>query len=471
MPELVGIDYLREFPDFERGNVSAATTFGLDRVLALLEEVGSPHLHLPVIHIAGTKGKGSTAASIARVLRAAGYRTGLFTQPHLISLFERFQIDGVEIADTVLSGIMIDTIRPAMRRLAARGITGIQQFEAQVAVALLWFAAQHVDAVVLEVGLGGRLDATNVVPAPLATALTPIGFDHTAILGDTLSLIAAEKAAIMKRGSVAVSSPQPPDAEQIFVDTSARLGVPLFLGGRDWHVSAVSIDVTGTTFDFEVSARMRDYIREHLPNMPVWWSDVLADGGSIANLRTPLLGAHQAVNAGCAVAVTLVVAPVLPKINLDAIRRGLARVEWPGRLQIISQTPVTVVDGAHTPESASVLDAAIRELFPGRRVILVCGIQADKDIPHIAGTLAGLAAHVVATRANHQRAAAASEIAAAFRSAGQGDVDEEDDPVAALELARRLADPNDLVLVTGSLYLVGDVLKAEAPRVDRGEAL
>jgi dihydrofolate synthase / folylpolyglutamate synthase len=456
MDELEGLAYLREFPDFEQGTVSAAQTFGLDRVLALLHEVGSPHLRLPVIHIAGTKGKGSTAVSIAGILRAAGYTTGLFTQPHLISLYERFQIDGSEIADVTLSEIMVERIRPAMKRLAVRGIVGVQQFEAQVAVAMLWFETRNVDVVVLEVGLGGRLDATNVVPAPIVTALTPIGFDHTAILGNTLSLIAAEKAAIIKPGSIAISSPQSADAATVIAAAADELDVPLFLGGRDWLISNVLVAEAGTNFDFVLTAQMRNNFDERLQGTA---RAIIESADALSSLFTPLRGAHQAVNAGCAVAVAIAAAPRLPRINVETIRRGLSMVQWPGRLQIIGRSPTTIVDGAHTPESAGVLVAAIRDLFPGRRVILVCGIPSDKDIARIIGVFRAFAEHVVATRAAHPRAAPAADIAAAFLAAGHNSVEVRDGAFEALTRARQLAGPHDVILVTGSLYLVGDVLK------------
>jgi dihydrofolate synthase/folylpolyglutamate synthase len=460
MPELEGLEYLREFPDFEHGNVSAAQTFGLERILALLHEVGSPHLRLPVVHIAGTKGKGSTAICVAGILRASGYVTGLFTQPHLLSVRERFQIDGVEITDAELSDIMIDRIRPAIRGLAARGVVGVQQFEAQVAVALLWFETHRVDVVVLEVGLGGRLDATNVVPAPLVSVLTSIGLDHTAILGNTLSLIAAEKAAIIKPGSIAVAAPQPAEAKQVFMDTAERLGVPLFIGERDWHVSGISVSLSGTIFNVDLSASMASYFGEWLCAQETALECPTREGSLFEGLSVPLLGAHQAVNAASAVTAAIAVAPRLERISVDTIRRGLKSVQWPGRLQIIAERPTLILDGAHTPESAAVLATAIRDLFPARRVFLVCGIQRDKDTTSISAVLGDLAHHVVATSARHPRAASADAIEAAFRSSGHRSVEACADPAGALAHARSLAGPEDVIVVTGSLYLVGEILKA-----------
>ncbi|MDB5057691.1 MAG: FolC bifunctional protein [Chloroflexi bacterium] len=457
MLEHAGLAYLRTFPDFELGNVSAAQTFGLERVLALLEEVGAPHLRVPVIHIAGTKGKGSTAASVASILRAAGYRTGMFTQPHLVRLNERFQIDGVEITDDQLSAIMLSQIQPAMARLVARGITGVQQFEAQVTLAFLWFEAQATDVVVLEVGLGGRLDGTNVVPKPVVSTISPIGFDHMAILGDTLPLIAGEKAAIIKEGVPVVASPQPVEAETVLIKMSRRMHAALYLGGRDWEATAVRTTLQGTTFDlrFSPSALPDDAQRNGVISI----NNLHEDGQlSLMALRTPLLGAHQAVNAACAAVTAIVASRSLTRIDADAIRQGLAMAEWPGRLQVIDNEPTVIVDGAHTAESAEVLVSAIKELFPGKRVVVVCGIQGDKDIPNVVTPLAKLAASVVATRAHHQRAASTAVIAAAFSDAGSVVVQECEEPLAAVDRARRLAGRDAIVLVTGSLYLVGDVL-------------
>jgi dihydrofolate synthase/folylpolyglutamate synthase len=445
MAEAAGVDYLRTFPDFEQGNVSAAEALGLSRVLALLEEVGSPHARLPVVHIAGTKGKGSTSAAVASIARTAGYRTGLFTQPHLLRINERFAVDGTLLDDATLSAILLGQIRPAVERLTQRGIKGIQQFEAQVVLAMLWFEAAHVDLAVLEVGLGGRLDATNVVPRPLVTVLTSIGYDHTAILGTTLPLIAAEKAAIVKTQVPAVASPQAPEVVKVFEERCRLMDAPLFLGERDWQVSGVSTGAAGTTFDLEAGPQDGGRI----PGMPP---------GHLRALHTPLRGVFQAWNAGTAAVTALVLSERLTRIDETAIRGGLAATVWPGRLQTISTTPDVIVDGAHTPESAAALSAAMVDLYPGRSIVLVCGVQADKDILGIAAPLSLVAGRVIATAARHRRAAAPAVIAGAFREAGHADVIQEEDPLTALSLAKEAAGANGVVLVAGSLYLVGAVM-------------
>lgn len=456
MVEAAGVDYLRAFPDFEQGNVTAAEALGLSRVLALLEAVGSPHLRLPVVHIAGTKGKGSTAASVAAIAMAAGYRTGLFTQPHLVRLNERFAVDGKFLDDATLSTIMLAQIKPAVERIAQRGVLGIQQFEAQVALALLWFEAAHVDVAVLEVGLGGRLDATNVVPCPLVTVLTSIGLDHTAILGATLPLIAAEKAAIVKAQVPVVASPQKAEVARVFEERCRRMNAPLLLGDRDWQVTAARTDISGTSFDlrFDVGENGPRGSSSAVSKLQVPNSD-----SGLRALRTPLRGVYQAWNGAAAAVASLVIARRLTRIDEMAIRRGLAWTAWPGRLQTIAVNPTVIVDGAHTPESAAVLSVAVSELYRGRKIVLVCGVQADKDIPGIAEPLARLASQVVATAAHHRRAATSLAVASAFRATGHAHVVQRSEPMDAMALALTMAGADGVVLVTGSLYLVGAVLE------------
>jgi dihydrofolate synthase/folylpolyglutamate synthase len=457
--ESAGLTYLRTFPDFERGNVAATEAFGLRRVLGLLDEVGAPHLHLPVVHLAGTKGKGSTAAMLASMLRAAGYQTGLFTQPHLLRIHERFTINGEQISDDEITEIMLEEIRPAIARLELRDIFGVQQFEAQVALALLWFAGREVDVVVLETGLGGRLDGTNVAPNPLATVITPIGHDHMDVLGDTLARIAAEKAAIIKVETSAIVSPQPEEAAAVIERAAVEARAPLLLGGRDWSVEDVRADLSGTAFSLSLEYAA---LRRAGPRLPERWGAGDAPSrGMLADLKTTLLGAHQAVNAGAAALTAIVVSERLPRIGQAAIRDGLARVSWPGRLQLLAGAPAVVVDGAHTAESAAALADAVRTLFYHRRVILICGIQADKDIPAVVAPLAPLAAVAIATRAPHPRAATTPVIAGALRAAGSPRVEEASDPERALARAREIAGPDDVILATGSLHVVGAILAAD----------
>ena len=509
MEQDAGRRYLARFPDFERGNVAATEAFGLGRVLALLDELGAPHQRLPIVHLAGTKGKGSTAAMLAAILRAAGYCTGLFTQPHLVRLNERFQLDGEPIGDEELDGVVTDLLRPAVERLEGRGAGGVQQFEAQVGLALAWFAARSVDVVVLETGLGGRLDGTNVAPHPLATVITPIGYDHMQVLGHTLTEIAGEKAAIIKPGSPSIVAPQPPEALAAIDRAAAAAGAPTLVHGRDWEVEAVEVSRAGTGFTLRVdgAALARAGIAvpvswqadapgmrppgEHQDTAPAPGSDpypLASEAGSgvrtrvddrephspsepprqlvLSDLWTVLLGEHQAYNAAAAAMISLAISGALPRLSLAAACAGLAAVRWPGRLQVVAERPMIVLDGAHTAESAQALADAMRALFPGR-LVLICGIQADKELAAVVAPLAPLAAVAIATAAPHPRAAAPGVVAEVLRRAGCPHVEWTADPAAALARARALAGPDDVILATGSLYLVGALLAAE-PRWQDG---
>ncbi|MGH2390160.1 MAG: bifunctional folylpolyglutamate synthase/dihydrofolate synthase [Chloroflexota bacterium] len=451
-----GLRYLRTFPDFEQGNVTPETAFTLDRVLSLLDEVGAPQLRLPVIHIAGTKGKGSTAAMIASIARAAGYSTALFTQPHLVDIRERFQIDGESIDDDALDQIMLHTIHPAVERLRVRGMSGVQQFEAQVALAFLWFEARRAKVVVLETGLGGRLDGTNVVPEPVCVALTPIGYDHMAILGNTLEEIAGEKAAIIKRRVPAVTAPQEAAPARVFERVARKLEAPLWRAGREWEADVEEVSLRGTRFTLAV-----DWDQAWATGASVGstWR-AAAPSGRFRDLFTPLLGAHQGTNAGTAAMTAMAASVRLPRLTPDAVRQGLATVSWPGRLQIIAEGPTVVLDGAHTAESARALASAMCTLFGGARLVLVIGMQLDKDIPATVAPLVAGASAAVATRSPHPRAAGSAVVGAALRAAGCGLVEERDGPLEALERARAMAGEKGVVLVTGSLHLVGAILAA-----------
>lgn len=455
-----GLAYLRTFPDFERGNVAATEAFGLRRILALLEELGSPHLDLPILHLAGTKGKGSTAAMLASIVSHAGYRTGLFTQPHLIHVHERFTVNGVRITDPEIDEILLRRIRPAVERLDSRGIGGVQQFEAQVALALLWFQTRGVDVVVLETGLGGRLDGTNVAPQPLATILTPIGYDHMQILGNTLRAIAGEKAAIIKPTVPVVCTPQSPEAQRVIEEAAVAAAAPMLLGGRDWHSDDAVTGLEGTRFSLTVSVRALRHAGGDSAALPHASS---AEQLSFPDLVTPLLGVHQAVNGGAAAVAALVAAGRFPRIDNPSIRAGLAAVSWPGRMQVLDGAPPVVLDGAHTGESAAALAAALRDVFPGRGYVLICGIPADKDIAAFAAPLASLARCTIATRSAHPRAAAPDVVAAAFRAAGCPFVEIAGDPIAALDRARTIATAGDVIVATGSLHVVGALLAALRP--------
>ena len=323
-------------------------------------------------------------------------------------------------------------------------------------LAFLWFEARRAEVVILETGLGGRLDGTNVVPKPVCVALTPIGYDHMAILGNTLEAIAGEKAAIIKAGVPVVAAPQGPEAASVFERAARERRAPLLRAGHEWEAASAGLSVQGTTFHVHVDwTLLRD---AGVPVSPVWLTASEASG--LTDLFTPLLGAHQAANAGTAAVTAIVASHRLPGITPDAVRLGLATVSWPGRLQIIAQHPTVVLDGAHTAESARALSETIDALFAGKRLVLVVGMAVDKDIPATVAPLATKASAAVATRSDHPRAARPDLVAAALRTAGSPDVEQRDHPWEAVRRAKDLAGETGVVLVTGSLHVVGAVLGA-----------
>jgi len=431
------IAYLDSFVNYEKRSPDAppARSFGLDRIRALLHGLGDPHTRYPCIHIAGTKGKGSTAAMTEAILRAAGYRTGLYTSPHLVDLRERIRVDGRMISRDDFARLInrtrqhIDRAVEDCANLPPDETRPPTYFEILTHLAFMYFADAKVDAAVLEVGLGGRLDATNVIDSPVACAVTSVGHDHTDILGDTLSEIAGEKAGILKAGTPAVISPQAPEAMEAIRDAAERVGAPLLLVGHD-----IKLVDDGETF----SVRTPDVTYE--------------------NLRIPLWGAHQRTNAAVAVGLVEVARRKgFDRVTPDAVREGLAKVTWPGRIQQVATSPTTVIDGAHNRESVEALLGTLRNRLPGARPVVVFAAAADKDWRGMIACLLPDAKALVATSIGTGRAESPEEIAAASKGKCAR-VEVEADPAAALDQAREIAGPDGLVVATGSLYLVGRLL-------------
>ena len=431
--------YLDSFVDYERRPPKDARDFGLERVGELLAALGSPHERVRCLHVAGTKGKGSTAAMASSILGASGYRTGLYTSPHLVDIRERIRVDGEMIPREGFAALVART-RPYLDRISeeARGSGTVRPptyFEIMTHIAFLHFAEREVDVAVLEVGMGGRLDATNVVARPLACAITNVSRDHTDILGETLAEIAREKAGILKQDVPAVVAPQGPSAEEAIAHAAREAGAPLWWVGRD------------------VKLEMHDD-----PVGPGAFS-VRTPTCTYQGLSIPLAGAHQRENACVAVGlVELARNRGLGRVTPEAVREGLARVSWPGRFQEVASSPVTILDGAHNPASVKALLATLEEHFSGARPVYVLSIASDKDWRKMIGSLAGNAAAMVLTSSGSQRALAPAELAEAARQAGVEAATVEEDAAAALEKARILAGPEGLVVATGSLYLVGKLL-------------
>jgi dihydrofolate synthase/folylpolyglutamate synthase len=438
------LDYLYTFVDFSltRNFQYSPETFNLDRMQALLKLLGNPHHASPVIHVAGTKGKGSTVAFIAGALRTAGYRVGTYTSPHLEDFCERIQVDGTPIAHGELVDL-VARMKPVVESLPQPATF----FEWTTALAFLYFVERGCGATVIEVGLGGRLDSTNVVD-PLVSVITSLSMDHMAVLGDTLEKIAAEKGGIIKPGRPVVSAPQRPEAEGVLAAIAAKRGSPLTVVGRDVLFSALAHDLSG-----------QDCLVWRAAEQPLV-DEFLATGRLGAGplrLRLPLLGGHQAQNAATAAAALAEAVRQGLRVPPEALAQGFAEVHWPGRFEILQNDPLLIIDSAHNRDSARRLRETLDDYLPGKSVTLLFGASADKDIPGIFAELLPRISRVVTTQSVHPRAALASELADLAQGMGcpaRAVMPLEDALTAALEASR---EDGSAVLAAGSLFIAGAV--------------
>ncbi|MGD9317313.1 MAG: folylpolyglutamate synthase/dihydrofolate synthase family protein [Anaerolineae bacterium] len=429
--------YMYGFTDYEkRGFAAYAPEFyDLERVERLLALLGEPQRTFQAVHIAGTKGKGSTSAMIESVLRVAGYRTGLYTSPHLHTFRERIQAHGEMISEADIVRL-VDEMRPLVDQVA-----DVTTFEVMTSLAFAWFAEQGIEWAVVEVGLGGRLDATNVV-SPAVAVITSLSYDHTAVLGDTLALIAAEKAGIIKQGVPVISAPQPEEALAVIEATCEEKGAPLTLVGRDWWWEAGAVSLEGQQFT------------------------VCHDRGGVTDLRIPLLGEHQLINATTAIATLSLLQADGLDLPLPAIREGMQAVSWPGRFEILGRQPLVIADSAHNGDSARKLVATVRAVCDYQHLHVILGASADHATPELMEALLAGADRAIATQAKHPRAADPAWLQ--DRAATLGYHLEVSETVAqALDLALAGAGPEDLVLCTGSVFVAGDARLTWFARTNR----
>ena len=426
--------YLNTFTNYEQipGVPYAPSGYDLRHLQELLRHMGNPELTAKTIHIAGTKGKGSVAAMIAQVLTTSGYKTGLYTSPHFQTLRERIIIDGDMISETEFAAAITETkpfIESTNRNPAFRQLT---YFEALTAVAFAYFRKEQAVFQVLEVGLGGRLDATNVVPDPLVCIITSISLDHTQILGNSLGQIAREKAGIIKPVCWVVLSPQPEEAAAVIHDVCREKKARVVQVGKDVTWQRVSGDLHSQSLLIE--GRKGKY-----------------------QVTIPLLGDFQLENAATAVAALEILVSLGFAVPLTEMEAGFARVKWPGRFQVLREHPVVLLDGAHNAASMKRLVSNVKAYFANRRVILVFGTSVDKDIPGMTNELAGFSPQVVVTQASHSRAAPPPTLAVEF--AKHRVTPEVRRTVAeAISWALSMAGETDVVCVTGSLFVVAEAL-------------
>jgi len=421
--------WLEGLIDVERRPDVAYARLGLEPVRRLLARLGDPHARLSVVHVGGSKGKGSTALLAEALLRALGERVGTFTSPHLERWTERFRIDGREVEPDRLAGA-VARLQPHVEALRVEDPARAPTFfDATTAVAFLLFAEAGLDRVVLEVGLGGRLDSTNVVD-PAVACITTIELEHTDKLGATLAAIAAEKAGIVKRGRPLVLGALPPEAAAVVLERAEELDAPVARLGRDFGATLREAGLGGLRL-------------------------ALHDGPLAAEVGLPVLGAHHAANAALALACVRRLGAHPDAALAEAAVRGFAAAELPGRVEIVGRAPWLVADAAHTAASAAALAGALACL-PRRTTHLVLSVSAGKDLAAILAALLPLAGQVTVTRAEPARSLAPEAIAAAARAAAPGvALRVVPDPYLALRAAREAAGPDDLVLATGSVYLAG----------------
>lgn len=404
---------------------------GLDNPKTLLAALGNPHDSFRGIHVAGTNGKGSTSAALACVMEAHGQRSGLFTSPHILSFTERIRVNGREIAEDCvvrLTGMIAEAIREKTPELNPTF------FEFVTAIGFLYFKEMGVQWAAVETGMGGRLDATNVI-RPEVSAVTPVGLDHKEFLGNTLEEIAREKAGIIKPGVPVVLAPQTPEALRVLEETALGNSCALYIHGRDFYSVLKEISSEGIVFDYEGPGGLR-----------------------LKNLFFPLTGRYQAVNASVAVTA----AACAGFDDGEKIRQGLREVRLPGRLEVISAGPPRILlDGAHNPEAACALAAALREIFGnGQRLILIAGIMGDKDIGGILAELLPLASEAIFCAPSYGRAARPEELQARAEAMGFAGGKTARSVSEAVQTASGLASSEDIILVTGSFYTAGEAKEA-----------
>ena len=402
--------------------------YDLSRMGSFLQRLGDPQRRVPTIHVTGTKGKGSTSAMVASMLSCCGYNVGLYTSPHMHTMRERIQINGKPLSEEEFAGA-VERVWPAVEEMADEHVT---TFETLTAMAFHVFAERGMDFQVLEVGMGGTLDATNLVEEPLVCIITSISLDHTAVLGDTVEAIARDKSGIIKPGATVVTAPQPPGVIAILEEACLEAGANL-----------VDVAETYTWKGGSWSLKGQDFVVDGPLGRWQGW--------------LPLLGEHQLENAVCAMAAAEALAGRGVAVPRQGALDGLKQVHWPGRLEVLQESPLVVADGAHNPYSTQQLVRAVQRHFPVERCILLFGASQGHDLRGIVNVLTELTpVAVIATTSRHPRSVPLDLLMREFQDAGLpvqwgGGVSE------GFEQAKRMASPNDLILATGSLFTAVEV--------------
>jgi len=437
------LDYLYRYVDYSltRSGKYDPHVFNLDRINRLLELLGNPHKKYRIIHVAGTKGKGSVSAMMESALRVAGYRTGFYTSPHLVEFTERIKVNGVDISKDELVDLVEET-KPLIE-----SVERITTFEITTALSFLFFAKKNVDVAVIEVGLGGRLDATNVVQ-PLVSVITSLSMDHMAVLGNTLEKIAYEKAGIIKPGRPVVVSPQKSEALDEVERVAKERGSRLTLVGRDYRFAPWQHSLDGQT--------MLIWRAEEQGQMDAFLQEEGLQGWEPLEVFLPLLGQHQVQNAATAYAALQVAQQEGLVLTQADILKGFAFVQWPGRFEILHRSPALIIDSAHNRDSALKLRLAIDDYLPGKDVVLLFGASDDKDVEGMFIELMPRVCQVIASESLHPRAMEAEKIVNLAHQFGRPAVVVK--PIEnALKYALQQAGPDTAVIVAGSMFVAAAV--------------
>ena len=409
--------------DYIHSRIHLGSRRGLFRMEALMKKLGNPEKRMKFVHIAGSNGKGSTAAMCESVLRHAGYKTGLFVSPFVFDFRERMQVD-CKLVDGQFLADTLESILPALDEMKAEGME-CTEFETLTALALVLFERAGVEVVVFEVGIGGLLDSTNVIPAPLCAALTAVSLEHTNILGDTIHDIAVQKCGIIKPGCRAAGyCDLHPDAEAVIRETCARLEVPLTIGDKTALKVLESSD-RGSTFTY---------------------------GGKTWKIALP--GLHQVYNALTVLSIVDQLRRGGMELSDEVVAKGLSEAQFVGRLQVVREEPRCIIDGAHNPGKMDALCAALDSLYPGRPLIAVAGMMARKDWRHTAPQLARRCRIFIAVRPDESELSLPAEELAEFVHAHCAEVYACDDPEDGARLAVQLSQPEDVLVACGSMYLL-----------------
>ena len=408
---------------------SKGIALGLERIEALLDRLGNPQKGQRFVHVAGTNGKGSVCAFLDSAPREAGLRVGRYISPTLYDYRERIQIDGQYISKQAVASLLT-TIQQACVQMERQGLEPPTVFEVETALAFLYFAEQHCDYVLLEVGMGGRLDSTNVITQPVLSVITPISLDHTRMLGDHLAAIAAEKGGIVKPHCPAVLGPQQPEAQAVLTARCQQCGI-----------TPLQVDVN------------------QIQKQQWSWQGQRFSYGRWSQLTIGLSGDYQRVNGAIAIEALQLLQKEEPALTDEAIRVGLAKARWPGRFEIIGQAPLFVVDGAHNPAGAQALAQTLQEHFSGKRIWLLLGVFRDKDYQQIGAILSGCSQTVFCFQPQHERGLEAGLLAAAVAPYFQ-QVQVAESAEQAVQQVLQRADREDVVVSCGSLSTIGAVQRA-----------